>query len=59
MLVRGVEGGYNVGSSGLVRRDKCGHQGGYSFTSAIIFEFVATRIFVMAILGATPKAALG
>ena len=34
-----------------------GYQGGYNLTSAIVFEFVATLIFVVVILGATQKAA--
>ena len=58
LLVRGVEGGYNVGSSGLGQNGwGTGYQGGYNLTSAIIFEFVATLIFVVVILGATQKAA--
>ncbi len=32
-------------------------QGGYNLNSAIIFEFVATLIFVVVILGSTQKAA--
>ena len=58
LLVRGVEGGYNVSSSGLGQNGwGSGYQGGYNLTSAIIFEFVATMIFVVVILGATQKAA--
>jgi aquaporin Z len=58
LLVRGVEGGYNVGASGLGQNGwGTGYQGGYNLTSAIIFEFVATLIFVVVILGATQKAA--
>src|SRR5579871_6774629 len=58
LLVRGVEGGYNVRSSGLGQNGwGSGYQGGYNLTSAIIFEFVATLIFVVVILGATQKAA--
>jgi len=58
LLVRGVEGGYNVGASGLGQNGwGTGYQGGYNLTSAIIFEFVATLILVVVILGATQKAA--
>ena len=34
-----------------------GYQGEYNVTSAILFEFVATLIFVIVILGSTQKAA--
>src|SRR5208337_5192985 len=34
-----------------------GYQGGYNVTSAIAFEFVATLIFVIVILGSTQKSA--
>ena len=34
-----------------------GYQGGYNITSAIVFEFVATLIFVVVILGSTQKSA--
>ncbi len=34
-----------------------GYQGGYNITSAILFEFVATLIFVIVILGSTQKSA--
>ncbi len=34
-----------------------GYQGGYNMSSAILFEFVATLIFVIVILGSTQKSA--
>jgi len=34
-----------------------GYQGGYSLTAAILYEFVATLLFVLVILGSTQKAA--
>jgi len=58
LIVGGVEGGYNVGTSGLGQNGwGAGYQGGYNLTSALIFEFIATLIFVVVILGATQKAA--
>lgn len=58
LLVRGVGGGYDVSASGLGQNGwGAGYQGGYNLTSAIVFEFVATLIFVVVILGSTQKAA--
>ncbi|HET7104805.1 MAG TPA: MIP family channel protein [Terracidiphilus sp.] len=57
-IVRGVEGGYNIAVSGLAQNGwGVGYQGGYNMTSAIVFEFVATLIFVLVILGSTQKSA--
>lgn len=56
LLVRGAGAGYDVATSGLGQNGwGTGYQGGYNLTSAIIFEFVATLIFVVVILGATQK----
>ena len=53
-IVGGVAGGYNVAASGLGQDGwGPGYQGGYNMTSAILFEFVATLIFVIVILGST------
>jgi aquaporin Z len=50
--------GYDIATSGLGQNGwGPGYQGGYNVTSAIVFEFVATLIFVIVILGATQKAA--
>jgi aquaporin Z len=58
LIVGGVGGGYNVAASGLGQDGwGPGYQGEYSLVSAIVFEFVATLIFVVVILGATQKAA--
>ncbi len=58
ILIRGVGGGYDIGTSGLGQNGwGPGYQGGYNTASAIVFEFVATLIFVIVILGATQKAA--
>ena len=57
-IVGGVQGGYNVASSGLGQNGwGPGYQGGYNLEAAIAFEFFATLIFVVVILGATQKAA--
>ena len=57
-IVRGVPGGYNIAANGLGQNGwGPGYQGEYNLISAIVFEFVATLIFVVVILGATQKAA--
>ncbi len=57
-IVGGVAGGYNIAASGLGQDGwGPGYQGGYNVTSAILFEFVATLIFVIVILGATQEKA--
>lgn len=58
IIIGGVGGGYNIGASGLGQDGwGPGYQGGYNMTSAIVFEFVATLIFVIVILGSTHKSA--
>jgi len=58
VIVSGIGGGYNVAASGLGQNGwGPGYQGGYSMTSAIVYEFVATLIFVIVILGSTQKSA--
>ncbi len=57
-IARGAAGGYSIAASGLGQNGwGPGYQGGYDVTSAILFEFVATFIFVVVILGSTQKAA--
>jgi aquaporin Z len=57
-IVGGIPGGYNLAANGLGQNGwGPGYQGEYNLTSAIVFEFVATLIFVVVILGATQKAA--
>ncbi len=54
LIVSGVAGGYNLSASGLGQDGwGPGYQGGYSLQSALLFEFVATLIFVIVILGST------
>lgn len=57
-IVSGVGGGYDIGAAGLGQNGwGAGYQGGYNLTSAILFEFAATLVFVIVILGSTQKAA--
>jgi aquaporin Z len=57
-IAKGVDGGYSMAASGLGQNGwGAGYQGGYDMTSAILFEFVATLIFVIVILGSTQKSA--
>ena len=50
--------GYNLAANGLGQNGwGTGYQGGYNMASAILFEFVATTIFVIVILGSTQKSA--
>jgi aquaporin Z len=60
LIAGGVGGGgnYSMSTSGLGQNGwGPGYQGEYSMMSAIVFEFVATLIFVVVILGSTQKAA--
>jgi len=58
IIASGVDGGYNSATSGLGQNGwGFGYQGGYNLTSAIVFEFVATLIFVVVVLGSTQKSA--
>jgi aquaporin Z len=58
VIVRGVGTGYDIATSGLGQNGwGPGYQGEYNVTSAILFEFLATLIFVIVILGSTQKAA--
>jgi aquaporin Z len=57
-IATGVEGGYNLAASGLGQNGwGAGYQGSYSMHSALVFEFVATLVFVTVILGSTQKSA--
>jgi aquaporin Z len=56
LIASGVSGGYSIAASGLGQNGfGPGYQGGYSLTSAIVYEFVATMLFVIVILGSTQK----
>ena len=57
-IVAGVGGGYNLAVSGLGQNGwGPGYQGGYNLQSALLFEIVATLIFVVVILGSTQEKA--
>jgi aquaporin Z len=57
-IIGGIAGGYNIAVNGLGQDGwGPGYQGGFSVTSAILFEFFATLIFVLVILGSTQKSA--
>ncbi|MGA3345884.1 MAG: aquaporin [Terracidiphilus sp.] len=57
-IIGGVGGGYDVAARGLGQDGwGPGYQGEYSILSAVIFEFVATLIFVIVVLGSTQKKA--
>jgi aquaporin Z len=54
IIATGVAGGYDIASSGLGQNGwGAGYQGGYALSSAMVFEFVATLLFVIVILGST------
>jgi aquaporin Z len=58
MTIGGIGGGYNVATSGLGQNGwGPGYQAEFNVTSAILFEFFATFIFIVVILGSTQKAA--
>jgi aquaporin Z len=52
--------GYSLAANGLGQNGwGPGYQGGYNIQSAIVFEFVATLIFIIVILGSTQNKAPG
>ena len=52
------DAGYSLAANGLGQDGwGPGYQGGYNVQSALLFEFFATLIFVLVILGATQKSA--
>ncbi|MGA3370523.1 MAG: aquaporin [Terracidiphilus sp.] len=58
VVVSGVGGGYDIAVKGLGQNGwGPGYQGEYSIVSAIVFEVIATLIFVIVILGSTQKSA--
>ena len=57
-IASGVDGGYSASVSGLGQNGwGAGYQGGYGLMSALLFEVVATMIFLVVILGSTDKSA--
>jgi aquaporin Z len=58
VIAGGVTGGYDPHASGLGRNGwGPGYQGEYAMTSALVYEIVATFIFLVVILGSTQKSA--
>lgn len=58
VILSGVGGGYDIAASGLGQNGwGPGYQGAYSLGSALVFEIVATMIFVIVVLGSTQKSA--
>ena len=58
VLVKGQLGGYDLATSGLGQNGwGMGYLGEYGFRAAVIFELVATFLFVVVILGSTQEGA--
>jgi len=58
VIARGLVAGYDVAASGLGQNGWGeGYQAGYSLPAAMVFEFVATLLFVIVILGSTEQGA--
>ena len=60
VIASGIQGGYDLAASGLGQNGwGPGYLGEYSVQSALVFEFVATLLFVIVILGSTQAGAPG
>jgi aquaporin Z len=58
VIAKGLLAGYDVGASGLGQNGWGeGYQAGYALSSGVVFEFVATLLFVIVILGSTQAGA--
>lgn len=58
LIAKGVSGGYDLATSGLGQNGfGPGYQGGYSLSAALLYEIVATLLFVIVVLGSTQDAA--
>lgn len=58
VIVTGSLAGYSVVASGLGQNGwGSGYLGGYGLAAAVVFEFIATLLFVVVILGATQEGA--
>jgi aquaporin Z len=58
VIARGLLAGYDVATSGLGQNGWGeGYLGGYNLTAAMVFELVATLLFVIVILGSTEQGA--
>lgn len=59
-LIASGQAGYSLGGNGLGQNGwGAGYLGEYNLTAALVFEVVATFLFLVVILGATQKAAPG
>ncbi len=59
-LIASGQAGYSLGANGLGQNGwGAGYLGEYNLTAALVFEVVATFLFLVVILGATQKAAPG
>ena len=57
-IMMGSAGGFDVAIKGLGQNGwGAGYLGGYALSSAMIFEFVATLLFIIVILGSTQEKA--
>lgn len=60
VIVTGMKGGYDVAAGGLGQNGwGAGYLGEYAMSSAVVFEFVATLLFIIVILGSTQAKAPG
>ena len=58
VIAKGLLAGYDVSANGLGQNGWGeGYQAGYALSSGVVFEFVATLIFVIVILGSTQAGA--
>lgn len=58
VIAKGLLAGYSVAGSGLGQNGwGAGYQSEYSLSAAMVFEFVATLLFVIVILGSTEQGA--
>ena len=58
VIAKGLLIGYDVGANGLGQNGWGeGYQAGYALSSGVVFEFVATLLFVIVILGSTQAGA--
>ena len=58
VIVTGAIGGYDISTQGLGQNGwGMGYLGGYNLVSAVTFEFVATLLFIIVILGSTQEKA--
>jgi aquaporin Z len=56
----GISGGYDIAAGGLGQNGwGAGYMNEYNLTAAVVFEFVATLLFIIVILGSTQAGAPG